>query len=61
MTDEDRLVPDRRQLELARLTGARTFHLGADHGVAVSWHDRFLPALVDACRSVDALLATTAA
>jgi hypothetical protein len=46
-----------RQLELARLTGARTFHLGADHE---SPPDRFQPALVDACPGVDTLLTTAA-
>jgi hypothetical protein len=44
-------------LELARPTGARTFHLGADHE---SPPDRFQPALVDACPGVDALLNTAA-
>src|SRR5215204_1731891 len=47
----------KRQLELARPTGARTFHLGADHE---SPPDRFQPALVDACPGVDALLTTAA-
>ena len=42
----------RWQLELAHATGATTHRVPADHDVAVRAPARFLPALIDACRTV---------
>ncbi len=57
ITERDRLVPPRRQLELARATGAAIFPLAGDHDIAVRSPDRFLPTLVGACRLVTRRLA----
>ena len=52
ITERDRLVPMRWQLELAHATGATTHRVPADHDVAARAPARFLPALIDACRTV---------
>jgi pimeloyl-ACP methyl ester carboxylesterase len=53
VTSRDSLVPPRRQLALADAIPGATVHLvEADHDAAVLGADRFVPALLDACRSV---------
>ena len=53
VTAEDVLVPPERQLALAAAVPGATVHrVQADHGAPISHPDRFVPALVDACRSV---------
>lgn len=52
ITERDRLVPVSWQLELAHATGATTHRVPADHDVAARAPARFLPALIDACRTV---------
>lgn len=49
----DRLVPARRQLKLAELTRAVTHEIRGGHDACVTRPDLFVPALVDAVRSVD--------
>lgn len=53
-TAADMVVPPRRQAWLAeRIPGAACIDVDADHGGCVDAADRFVPALVRACRSVD--------
>ena len=52
VTERDRFVPVHWQLELAHAAGATVHRVPADHDVAVRAPARFLPALIDACRSV---------
>ena len=52
ITTRDRLVSPRRQLDLARRLGAVARYVHADHYVAAREPGRFLPALVESCRSV---------
>jgi pimeloyl-ACP methyl ester carboxylesterase len=52
VTERDRLVPVRRQLELATATGATLHPVTAGHDVAGRDPRRFLNALGEACRSV---------
>jgi pimeloyl-ACP methyl ester carboxylesterase len=52
VTELDRLVPARRQLELATATGATLHPITAGHDVAGRDPRRFLQALSEACRSV---------
>jgi pimeloyl-ACP methyl ester carboxylesterase len=52
VTELDRLVPMRRQLELARSTGATLHPVTAGHDAAGRDPPRFLHALSEACRSV---------
>ena len=52
ITTRDGLVSPGRQLELARRLGAVVRYVEADHDVAVRRPGRFLPALVESCRSV---------
>jgi pimeloyl-ACP methyl ester carboxylesterase len=54
ITDYDRLVPPRRQAKLAELTRGEAFHVRGGHDVCVMQPDRFVPALRDAVRSVNA-------
>ena len=52
ITTRDRLVSPRRQLDLGRRLGAVARYVHGDHYVAVREPGRFLPALVESCRSV---------
>jgi pimeloyl-ACP methyl ester carboxylesterase len=52
VTERDSLVPMDRQLELAHATRATVHPVRGNHDVAVRAPARFLPALLDACRSV---------
>jgi 3-oxoadipate enol-lactonase len=53
VTTDDRVVPVERQLELASgIPHAETFRLDADHDVAVTDAETFVPALVQAIDSV---------
>ncbi len=52
ITDYDRLVPPRRQQKLADLTHGKVFHVRGGHDVCVTQPDWFVPALLDAVRSV---------
>ena len=52
VTEHDRLVPRGRQIELAHAVGAAIVALAADHDVAITAPDRFLPALTAACRRI---------
>jgi len=53
VTTRDVLVPPDRQRALARsVVGATVHEVSADHGAPVSDPEVFVPALVDACRSV---------
>lgn len=53
ITDDDRVVPPARQARLAdAIPGAFVHHLDAGHDACVAAADRFVPALVAACRSV---------
>jgi pimeloyl-ACP methyl ester carboxylesterase len=52
VTELDRLVPLRRQLDLARATGATVHPVTAGHDVAARDPKRFLHTLSEACRSV---------
>jgi pimeloyl-ACP methyl ester carboxylesterase len=53
VTREDRVVPPHRQLELARLLPrAGVYNVRAGHGACLNATERFLPALVAACREV---------
>ncbi len=50
ITDQDRVVPASRQLELARaIPGASVYHVMADHGACVNAPRLFTPALLEAC------------
>jgi pimeloyl-ACP methyl ester carboxylesterase len=58
VTDDDAVVPTERQLDLAaRLPGAGTWIVHGGHAVCTTTPQRFLPALVAACRSVAGLAA----
>ena len=53
VTARDRLVPPSRQLKLAHAIPGATVHpVHGDHGACVVDAHRFVPVLVDACRSV---------
>ncbi len=53
VTTDDILVPPDRQRALARaVVGATVHEVAADHGAPVSDPDQFVPALVEACKSV---------
>ncbi len=53
ITTRDRLVPTKRQYELAAsIPGAKVFEVKADHLACVGAALRFVPALVEACRYV---------
>ena len=52
VTELDRVVPARRQLELATATGATVHRVTAGHDVAARDPGHFLHALSEACRSV---------
>lgn len=55
VTQHDRLVPSSRQLHLAEAVPGATIHpVAGDHGVCVTGPRLFVPALVDAVRSVSA-------
>ncbi len=50
-TTGDQVVPPTRQTQLAEsIIGARRIDVDADHSACVTAADRFVPALVDACR-----------
>ena len=52
ITDQDRVVPVSRQLELARsIPSASVYHVAADHGACVNAPQLFTPALLEACWS----------
>ncbi|MEX2628158.1 MAG: alpha/beta fold hydrolase [Ilumatobacteraceae bacterium] len=52
-TMNDRVIPLRRQVELfERIPGAEAFRVHADHDAVVADHERFVPALLRATRSV---------
>ena len=52
-TEQDGHVPPRYQaLMAARIPGARTYRVDADHYACVARPDLFVPALFAACRSV---------
>ena len=54
VTTRDRVVPPRRQLELARaVPGASVHQVDADHGVCITAPQVFAQALLNACRSVE--------
>lgn len=53
VTERDRVVPPHRQLKLARsIPGATIFSVDGDHTACAVAADLFVPALVEACRSV---------
>lgn len=53
VTTRDQVVPPRRQRRLAEsIPGALVYPVDADHGAPVRAAERFVPALVDACRAV---------
>ena len=53
VTMQDSVVRPYRQLKLAdAIPGAQVFPVAGDHAVCVAQPQRFVPALVDACRSV---------
>jgi len=55
VTTRDELVPAERQRKLAAsIPGAKLFEVEGDHSACVSRADRFVPALIAACRSVEA-------
>jgi 3-oxoadipate enol-lactonase len=55
VTTRDELVPAERQRKLAAsIPGAEVFEVRGDHSACVSRADRFVPALIAACRSVEA-------
>ena len=54
VTTRDELVPAARQYKLAQsIPGAEIFEVDGDHSACLSSQDIFVPALVEACRSVD--------
>ncbi len=54
VTTRDRVVPPRRQLELARaVPGASVHQVDADHGVCITAPQVFAQALLNACRSAE--------
>lgn len=53
VTTRDELVPPLRQRKLAAsLPGAEVFEVAGDHAACIARADRFVPALIEACRSV---------
>jgi pimeloyl-ACP methyl ester carboxylesterase len=55
VTRRDGLVPASRQRRLARsIAGTEVFEIDGDHSACVTRIREFVPALIDACRSVDA-------
>ena len=53
VTEQDRLVPPRRQRRLAEsIPGARVVPVQGDHGVCVANPRAFVPALLNACSMV---------
>lgn len=59
LTSRDQVVPPHRQLRLARSVPGATLHVvDAGHGACVTRPDLFVPALVEACRSVAARAAS---
>jgi pimeloyl-ACP methyl ester carboxylesterase len=61
VTTRDELVPPERQRKLAAsIPGAEIFEVVGDHGACVARPDRFVPALVAACRSVEGRIAVGA-
>ncbi|HZN16265.1 MAG TPA: alpha/beta hydrolase [Acidimicrobiales bacterium] len=59
VTTRDRLVPPPRQYKMAEAIRGATIHpVPGDHGVCVARPDLFVPALLDACRSVTGRAAT---
>ena len=55
VTEQDRLVPPRRQRKLAEaIPGARVVSVQGDHGVCVADPRAFVPALMNACSMVAA-------
>jgi 3-oxoadipate enol-lactonase len=53
VTTRDELVPPQRQRKLAAsIPGAEVYEVPGDHAACVARADRFVPALVEACRSV---------
>ena len=54
VTTRDELVPPERQYKLARsIPGAEVFEVDGDHSACLSRQDLFVPALIEACRSVE--------
>jgi pimeloyl-ACP methyl ester carboxylesterase len=61
VTEQDRLVPARRQRKLAEaIPGARVVSVQGDHGVCVANPRAFVPALLNACSMVTAARHTAA-
>jgi len=55
ITDQDRVVPADRQLELARaIPGAALYRVDADHAVCITAPQVFARTLLEACQSVQA-------
>lgn len=58
VTDDDAVVPtDRQQALAARIPGSSTWTVRGGHAVCTTSPDRFVPALIGACRSVAAAVA----
>jgi 3-oxoadipate enol-lactonase len=58
VTTRDELVPPQRQRKLAAsIPGAEIFEVEGDHAACVARADRFVPALITACRSVERRIA----
>jgi pimeloyl-ACP methyl ester carboxylesterase len=54
VTTRDELVPPERQRKLAEsIPGAQVFEVDGDHSACVSRADHFVPALIEACLSVE--------
>ena len=54
VTTRDELVPPERQRQLAAsIPGAEVFEVQGDHSACIAAADRFVPVLVEACRSVE--------
>lgn len=61
VTTRDELVPPDRQRKLAAsIPGAEVFQVEGDHAACVAGADRFVPALVEACRSIERRIARRA-
>jgi pimeloyl-ACP methyl ester carboxylesterase len=59
VTTRDELVPSERQRKLAAsIPGAVVWEVEGDHSACIAAAHRFVPALVEACRSVDRRAAT---
>jgi pimeloyl-ACP methyl ester carboxylesterase len=62
VTTRDELVPPQRQRRLAAsIPGAEVFEVDGDHSACVAAADRFVPALVAACESVERRMGTATA